>query len=111
MSWPGVQDSFRGSGEHRPFHRRRVLLRFRIRQELHAAGSRRDRIPDAGDRQGGLSFERREVSRSEALRSSGARGEYKVELLNDLPEEVKAVTLYTQNATRPLPRAPLPSTG
>ena len=58
-------------------------------------------------------FERREVGREEAVDLFRLKGEnYKVELLNDLPAEVKTVTLYTQNGYVDLCRGPhLPSTG
>ncbi|MBU0653348.1 MAG: threonine--tRNA ligase [Proteobacteria bacterium] len=58
-------------------------------------------------------FERREVGREEAVDLFRRKGEnYKVELLNDLPAEVKTVTLYTQNGYVDLCRGPhLPSTG
>jgi threonyl-tRNA synthetase len=58
-------------------------------------------------------FERREVGREEAVDLFRRKGEnYKVELLNDLPAEVKRVTLYTQNGYVDLCRGPhLPSTG
>lgn len=58
-------------------------------------------------------FERREVSRKEAVEIFRGKGEnYKVELLNDLPEEVKTVSLYTQNGYVDLCRGPhCPSTG
>jgi len=58
-------------------------------------------------------FERREVSREEAADLFRRKGEsYKVELLNDLPAEVRTVSLYTQNGYVDLCRGPhLPSTG
>jgi threonyl-tRNA synthetase len=58
-------------------------------------------------------FERREVGREEAVDLFRRKGEnYKVELLNDLPAEVKTVTLYTQDGYVDLCRGPhLPSTG
>ena len=58
-------------------------------------------------------FERREVGREEAVDLFRRKGEnYKVELLNDLPAEVKTVTLYTQNGYVDLCRGPhLASTG
>jgi threonyl-tRNA synthetase len=58
-------------------------------------------------------FERREVSRGEAVEIFRSKGEsYKVELLGDLPEEVKTVTLYNQNGYVDLCRGPhCPSTG
>ena len=58
-------------------------------------------------------FERREVGREEAVDLFRRKGEnYKVALLNDLPAEVKTVTLYTQNGYVDLCRGPhLPSTG
>ena len=58
-------------------------------------------------------FERREVGREEAVDLFRRKGEnYKVELLKDLPAEVKTVTLYFQNGYVDLCRGPhLPSTG
>ena len=59
------------------------------------------------------SFKRREVSRDEAVSLFKSKGEsYKVELLNDLPEDVKTVSLYTQGGYLDLCRGPhIPSTG
>ena len=58
-------------------------------------------------------FERREVSREEAVDLFSKKGErYKVELINDLPADVKTVSLYTQNGYVDLCRGPhIPSTG
>jgi threonyl-tRNA synthetase len=58
-------------------------------------------------------FERREVSREEAVEFFQKRGEtYKVELINDLPDDVKTVSLYTQGGFVDLCRGPhIPSTG
>ena len=58
-------------------------------------------------------FERREVSREEAVDLFSKKGErYKVELLNDLPAEVKTVSLYQQNGYIDLCRGPhVPRTG
>jgi threonyl-tRNA synthetase len=58
-------------------------------------------------------FERREVSREEAVELFRKKGErYKVELLNDLPAEVKTVSLYQQNGYVDLCRGPhVPRTG
>jgi threonyl-tRNA synthetase len=57
-------------------------------------------------------FSRREVSREEAVALFKAEGEsYKVELINDLPPEVKTVSLYSQGPYVDLCRGPhLPST-
>ncbi len=57
-------------------------------------------------------FERREVSREEAVDLFRKKGEhYKVELINDLPAEVKTVSLYTQGGYLDLCRGPhVPST-
>ncbi|HNT57744.1 MAG TPA: threonine--tRNA ligase [Syntrophales bacterium] len=59
------------------------------------------------------SFERRELPRAEAIRFFRDRGEiYKVELLEDLPEEVDTVSLYEQGGYVDLCRGPhIPSTG
>jgi threonyl-tRNA synthetase len=58
-------------------------------------------------------FKRQEVSRSEAVTLFKEKGEsYKVELLNDLPEDVKTVSLYTQGGYLDLCRGPhVPATG
>jgi threonyl-tRNA synthetase len=58
-------------------------------------------------------FERRVVSRDEARALFEEKGEsYKVELINDLPEEVKEVSLYSQGDFVDLCRGPhIPSTG
>jgi threonyl-tRNA synthetase len=58
-------------------------------------------------------FERREVSREEAVDLFSKKGErYKVELLNDLPADVKTVSLYRQNGYIDLCRGPhVPKTG
>ena len=58
-------------------------------------------------------FKRQEVSREEAVVLFKDRGEsYKVELLNDLPEDVKTVSLYTQGGYLDLCRGPhIPETG
>ena len=58
-------------------------------------------------------FQRRELSRDEALRLFRERGEvYKVELINDLPEEVTEVSVYSQGEYTDLCRGPhIPSTG
>ncbi len=60
-----------------------------------------------------LPFVRQEVSREEAVNLFQKRGEsYKVELLNDLPSDVKMVSLYTQGDYVDLCRGPhIPSTG
>jgi len=57
-------------------------------------------------------FSRREVSREEAVALFKEKGEsYKVELINDLPPEVKTVSLYSQGGYVDLCRGPhLPST-
>jgi len=58
-------------------------------------------------------FERREMSREEAVELFRGKGEtYKVELLNDLPADVKTVSIYTQGGYTDLCRGPhIPSTG
>ncbi len=58
-------------------------------------------------------FSRREVSREEAVELFKKKGEpYKVELINDLPADVKTVSLYTQGDFTDLCRGPhIPSTG
>ncbi|HNQ01556.1 MAG TPA: threonine--tRNA ligase, partial [Syntrophales bacterium] len=58
-------------------------------------------------------FTRREVSREEAVELFRKKGEpYKVELINDLPADVKTVSLYTQGGFTDLCRGPhIPSTG
>jgi threonyl-tRNA synthetase len=58
-------------------------------------------------------FVRREMSRQEAVSFFRERGEtYKVELLNELPEDVKTISLYSQGGYVDLCRGPhIPSTG
>ena len=58
-------------------------------------------------------FVRQEMSRDEAISFFRERGEtYKVELLNELPEDVKTVSLYSQGGYVDLCRGPhIPSTG
>ncbi|MHB9099207.1 MAG: TGS domain-containing protein, partial [Syntrophales bacterium] len=58
-------------------------------------------------------FERREVSREEAVDLFRKKGEhYKVELINDLPPDVMTVSLYTQGGYLDLCRGPhVPATG
>ena len=58
-------------------------------------------------------FLRKEVSREEAVVLFQDKGEsYKVELINDLPEDVRKVSLYTQGGYVDLCRGPhIPSTG
>ncbi|MDD5100028.1 MAG: threonine--tRNA ligase [Syntrophales bacterium] len=60
-----------------------------------------------------IPFERREVSRAEALALFQEKGEtYKVELINDLPSDVQTVSLYTEDGYVDLCRGPhIPSTG
>jgi threonyl-tRNA synthetase len=59
------------------------------------------------------SFVRQEMSRKEAISFFGEKGEtYKVELLKELPEDVKTISLYSQNGYVDLCRGPhVPSTG
>jgi len=58
-------------------------------------------------------FVRQEVSREEAVALFQGKGEsYKVELLQDLPAEIKTVSLYTQGGYTDLCRGPhIPKTG
>ena len=58
-------------------------------------------------------FSRQDVPREEAVALFKGRGEsYKVELLNDLPDDVKTVSLYTQGGYLDLCRGPhIPATG
>ena len=58
-------------------------------------------------------FQRREVSREDAVALFESKGEsYKVELLNDLPGDVRTVSLYTQDDYLDLCRGPhIPATG
>ncbi len=60
-----------------------------------------------------LAFTRREVSREEAVELFTKKGEpYKVELINDLPADVRTVSLYTQGDFTDLCRGPhIPATG
>ena len=58
-------------------------------------------------------FLHREMSREEAVALFSDKGEsYKVELINDLPEDIKTVTIYSQGRYVDLCRGPhIPSTG
>jgi threonyl-tRNA synthetase len=58
-------------------------------------------------------FVRQEMSRKEAISFFGGKGEtYKVELLKELPEDVKTISLYSQDGYVDLCRGPhIPSTG
>ena len=58
-------------------------------------------------------FLHREMSREEAVALFRDKGEsYKVELINDLPEDIKTVTIYSQGRYVDLCRGPhIPSTG
>ncbi len=58
-------------------------------------------------------FIREEISREKALQSFQEKGEnYKVELINDLPADVKVVSLYKQDGYIDLCRGPhIPATG
>jgi len=58
-------------------------------------------------------FIRKELTREAAIKLFEDRGEsYKVELINDLPEEIKEVSIYQQGAYIDLCRGPhIPSTG
>lgn len=60
-----------------------------------------------------LTFSRRELSREEAVEFFKAKGErYKVELIQDLPQDVQSVSLYTQGPYTDLCRGPhIPATG
>lgn len=60
-----------------------------------------------------LPFIREEVTREKAVEIFSAKGEsYKVELINDLPSDVKTVSLYSQGEYVDLCRGPhIPSTG
>jgi threonyl-tRNA synthetase len=60
-----------------------------------------------------MPFIREEVTREKAVEVFSAKGEsYKVELINDLPADVKMVSLYTQGDYVDLCRGPhIPSTG
>ena len=58
-------------------------------------------------------FDRKEMLRQDAISFFRERGEtYKVELLNDLPEDVRTISLYSQGGYVDLCRGPhIPSTG
>ncbi len=60
-----------------------------------------------------LPFVRREVSREEAVALFQQKGEkYKVEIINDLPKDIKTVSIYAQGGYTDLCRGPhIPSTG
>jgi threonyl-tRNA synthetase len=58
-------------------------------------------------------FQRQELSRKEAITFFNKKGEsYKVELINDLPDDVETVSIYSQGGYIDLCRGPhIPSTG
>jgi threonyl-tRNA synthetase len=60
-----------------------------------------------------LPFVRRDVSREEAVALFQQKGEkYKVEIINDLPKDIKTVSIYAQGGYTDLCRGPhIPSTG
>jgi len=105
--FPGVQVSIGPSIEDGFYYDFEYDESFTL-QDLDGIESRMREIAEAD-----YPFERREVSRKEAVEIFQGKGEnYKVELLNDLPEEVKTVSLYTQNGYVDLCRGPhCPSTG
>ncbi|HBB16724.1 MAG TPA: threonine--tRNA ligase [Syntrophus sp. (in: bacteria)] len=106
-SFPGVQVSIGPSIEDGFYYDFEYAESF-TPQDLEGIESRMREIAKAD-----YPFERREVSRKEAVEIFRGKGEnYKVELLNDLPEGVKTVSLYTQNGYVDLCRGPhCPSTG
>jgi len=63
--------------------------------------------------QGNLPFVRQELSRKDAIALFKEKGEsYKVELIEDLPEDVQTVSLYSQGGYTDLCRGPhIPATG
>ena len=77
-------------------------------QDLEKIEERMRQIAEAD-----IPFERREVSRAEALALFQEKGEtYKVELINDLPSDVQTVSLYAEDGYVDLCRGPhIPSTG
>ena len=106
-SFPGVQVSIGPSIEDGFYYDFEYDQSFTL-QDLDRIESRMREIAAAD-----YPFERREVSRKEAVEIFQGKGEkYKVELLKDLPEDVKTVSLYTQNGYIDLCRGPhCPSTG
>jgi threonyl-tRNA synthetase len=106
-SFPGVQVTIGPSIEDGFYYDFEYAKSF-TPQDLDGIESRMREIAKAD-----YPFERSQVSRREAIAIFQGKGEsYKVELLNDLPEEVTTVSLYTQNGYVDLCRGPhLPSTG
>ncbi|MCL4558523.1 MAG: threonine--tRNA ligase [Deltaproteobacteria bacterium] len=106
-SFPGVQVSIGPSIEDGFYYDFEYGESFTL-QDLDRIESRMKEIAAAD-----YPFERREVSREEAVDLFRSKGEhYKVELLNDLPADIKRVSLYTQNGYVDLCRGPhCPSTG
>lgn len=106
-SFPGVQVTIGPSIEDGFYYDFEYAKSF-TPQDLEGIESRMREIAKAD-----YPFERRQVSRREAIAIFQGKGEsYKVELLNDLPEEITTVSLYTQNGYVDLCRGPhLPSTG
>ncbi|MDD4997184.1 MAG: threonine--tRNA ligase, partial [Syntrophales bacterium] len=106
-SFPGVQVSIGPSIEDGFYYDFEYAETF-TPQDLEKIEERMRQIAAAD-----IPFERREVSREEALSLFQKKGEnYKVELINDLPSEVKAVSLYAEDGYVDLCRGPhIPSTG
>ena len=106
-SFPGVQVSIGPSIEDGFYYDFEYAETF-TPQDLEKIEERMRQIAAAD-----IPFERREVSREEALALFQKKGEnYKVELINDLPSDVKAVSLYAEDGYVDLCRGPhIPSTG
>ncbi len=106
-SFPGVQVSIGPSIEDGFYYDFEYAETF-TPQDLEKIEERMRQIAAAD-----IPFERREVSREEAVELFQKKGEnYKVELINDLPSEVKAVSLYAEDGYVDLCRGPhIPSTG
>jgi threonyl-tRNA synthetase len=86
----------RHAGDHRPFDRRRLLLRLPSGQAVHPRGPRGDREGGQRDRQAGHSVRRKEVSKDEALALFGRLGEkFKLEIIEDIfAKGAKTLSLY-----------------
>jgi threonyl-tRNA synthetase len=106
-SFPGVQVSIGPSIEDGFYYDFEYGESFTL-QDLDRIESRMREIAAAD-----YPFERREVSREEAMDLFRNKGErYKVELINDLPADIRKVSLYTHNGYVDLCRGPhCPSTG
>ncbi|MBW6485035.1 MAG: threonine--tRNA ligase [Syntrophobacterales bacterium] len=96
---PAIEDGFYYDFDYEPGFAPEYLAQIETRMRKIAAAN--------------LPFERREVSRSEAIEIFRGKGEkYKVEIIEDLPREIETVSIYSQGGYTDLCRGPhIPSTG